>query len=141
MYSNSRLAIYFTHGSIQMSILLSQFVLPSPSPHVHMFLCLHLNSCPAKRFISTIFLDFIYIYIFINILYLFFSDLLHSVWQTLKKRSPSSVYLNGIETMINLIAKSTSSMYLPWFLNAIFYQKGPDQSRTTEVMRSKELGS
>ena len=50
------------------------------------------------------------------------------------------VYLNGVETMINLIAKSTSSMYLSWFLNAIFYQKGPDQSKTTEVM-AKELGS
>ena len=58
------LAIYFTFGSVYMSMLLSQFVpaypYPSPCPQVHS-LCLHLYSCPAPRFIRTIFfLDSIY---------------------------------------------------------------------------------
>ena len=45
-----------------MSMLLFQFVPPSPAPAVSMSL-LSISesySCPAKRFISTIFLDSIY---------------------------------------------------------------------------------
>ena len=57
------LAIYFTFGNVYMSVLLSHFVpaYPSPSlcPQVHT-LRLHLYSCPVTRFISTIFLDSIY---------------------------------------------------------------------------------
>ena len=61
------LAIYFTFGSVYMSMPLSDFVpaypSPSPCPQVHS-LCLHLYSCPAPRFIRTIFsfffLDSIY---------------------------------------------------------------------------------
>ena len=58
------LAIYFTFGSVYMSMLLSHFVpaYPSPSPcaQVHSLrLCLY--SCPAPRFISNIFfLDSVY---------------------------------------------------------------------------------
>ena len=62
------LAIYFTFGSVCMSMPLSHFVpaypSPSPCPQVHS-LRLHLYSCPALRFSRTIiliiFLDFIYI--------------------------------------------------------------------------------
>ena len=58
------LASYFTFGSVYMSVLLSHFVpaypSPSPCPQVHS-LCLCLYSCPAPRFIRTIFfLDSIY---------------------------------------------------------------------------------
>ena len=59
------LAVYFTFGSVYMSMLLSHFVpacpSPSPCPQVHsLHLCLY--SCPAPRFIRTIFifLDSIY---------------------------------------------------------------------------------
>ena len=57
------LAIYFTFGSVYMSVLLSHFVpaspSPSPCPQVHS-LCLCLYSCPATSFTSTVFLDSIY---------------------------------------------------------------------------------
>ena len=48
--------IYFTYGSV--SMLLFQFIPPSPSPTVSTvcFLCLCLHCSPANRFISTIFL-------------------------------------------------------------------------------------
>ena len=55
LYSRFPLVIYFTQGSVYMSILISQFVPPSPPPScVHMFYSfhLHLYSCPGKRFIS-----------------------------------------------------------------------------------------
>ena len=61
------LAIYFTFDSVYMSMLLSHFVPASPSsspcPQVHP-LRLHLYSCPAPRFIRTIFFFFrFYIYV------------------------------------------------------------------------------
>ena len=78
------LAIYFTFGSVYMSMPLSYFVPPSPSPspclQVHsLHLCLH--SCVALRFIRTIlffyfFLDSI---ICVSIQYLFFSFWLTSL--------------------------------------------------------------
>ena len=59
------LAIYFTFGSVYMSMLLSQFIpaYPSPSscPQVHS-LCLHLYSCPTPRFIRTFFFFRFHIY-------------------------------------------------------------------------------
>ena len=60
LYSRFPLAIYFTHGSAYMSVLLSQLVPPFPFSPVstgHFTLCLHIYSCPANKFISTIFLD------------------------------------------------------------------------------------
>ena len=57
------LTICFTRESICESRLLSQLISPGPSPAVSKFcLCLHLYSCPANRFLGTIFLDSIYIY-------------------------------------------------------------------------------
>ena len=55
------------------SVLLFQFFHLFPSPTVSQVcsLCLHLHCCPANRFISTIFL--VYVYICINIWHLFFS--------------------------------------------------------------------
>ena len=64
LYRRFPLAICFTHGSINMSILISQFnPLPSPTlcPHI-CSLHLHLYSCPAYRFICTIFLDSTYMH-------------------------------------------------------------------------------
>ena len=52
----------FLYGSVYMSILISQFVPPSPSllcPQAH-YLYLHVYSCPGHRFICTIFLDSTY---------------------------------------------------------------------------------
>ena len=48
--------------SVHIWVLLSQFVLPSPPPTVSssLVLYLHLYSCPANRFISTILIDSIY---------------------------------------------------------------------------------
>ena len=55
------LAIYFTFGSVYMSMPLSHFVPAYPSPslcaQVHS-LCLHLYSCPALRSFRTIFFFF-----------------------------------------------------------------------------------
>ena len=69
------LAIYFTFGSVYMSMPLSHFIpaYPSPSlcPQVHS-LCLRLYSCPAPRFFRTIFF-FQIPYICVSIRYLFFS--------------------------------------------------------------------
>ena len=55
------LAIYFTFGSVYMSMSISHFISaypsPSPCPQVHSLrLCLY--SCPAPRFIRTIFYYF-----------------------------------------------------------------------------------
>ena len=55
--------ISYTAVYIYMSVLLSQFVSSSPSllcPHTHS-LCLCLYSCPANRFICTIFLEDCYL--------------------------------------------------------------------------------
>ena len=60
------------HARVYMSMLLSQFVPPSPSSHLQVhFLLLRLYSCPENRFIFTI--------ICINIQYLFFSFWLTSL--------------------------------------------------------------
>ena len=68
LWSSFPHAIYFTHSSVHMSVILSQFVPPCPSPPaptlcrpqvLSLHLCLY--SCPANRFISTIFLDSIHI--------------------------------------------------------------------------------
>ena len=69
------LAIYFTFGSIYMSMLLSHSIpaypSPSPCPQVHSLrLCLY--SCPAPRFIRSTF-SFQIPYICVSIQYLFFS--------------------------------------------------------------------
>ena len=54
---------YFTYGNINASMLLSEFIPPSPSPTVSpSSLCLHLYSCPENMFISIIFLDSIYMH-------------------------------------------------------------------------------
>ena len=56
------LAICFTHGSVYMSVQPPQLVPlpPSLSVSTHLLLRLLLYSCPVTKFISTIFLDSIY---------------------------------------------------------------------------------
>ena len=59
------LAIYFTHGSVCMSVLPSQFIpFSTPPPLCALVHSLHLclYSCPAYRFICTFFLDSTYIH-------------------------------------------------------------------------------
>ena len=58
----------------QYCCLLSHPLLPTLGPQI-CSLCLCLHCCPANRFISTIFLDSVYMYIW----YLFFSFWFHSV--------------------------------------------------------------
>ena len=80
------LAIYFTSGSVYMSMPLSHFVpaypSPSPCPQVHS-LRLHLYSYPAPRFFITIYFFRFHIYVLAYSICFSLSDLLHSVWQTL----------------------------------------------------------
>ena len=75
------LAIYFTFGSVYMSMPLSHLVpacpSPSPCPQVHS-LSLRLYSCPAPRFFKTIFFSFRF-HIYVLAYGFCFSDLLHSV--------------------------------------------------------------
>ena len=63
-HRNFPLAICFTYGNVYGSVLFSQFIQPFPSSIVSKVcsLCRCLFSCPAKRFISTIFLDSIYMH-------------------------------------------------------------------------------
>ena len=79
------LAIYFTFGSLHMSMLLSHFVpaYPSPSwcPQLNSLL-LNLYSCPVPRRFRTFFFRF-HIYVSAYSICFSLSDLLHSVWQTL----------------------------------------------------------
>ena len=81
------LAIYFTSGSVYMSMLLFHVIpaYPSPSqcPQVNSLpLCLY--SCPAPRFIRTFYFFFrFHIYVLAYGICFSPSDLLHSVCQTL----------------------------------------------------------
>ena len=52
----------FIYGNIYVSMVLSQFVPFSPSHSESKSLCLYLHCYPANRFISTIFLDSIYMH-------------------------------------------------------------------------------
>ena len=74
------LAIYFTFGSVYMSMPLSHFIpaycSPSPCPQVHS-LRLHLYSCPAPRFFRTIFFFRFHIYVLAYSIYFSLSDLLY----------------------------------------------------------------
>ena len=76
------LAIGFTFGGIYKSMPLSHFVpahpSPSPCPQVHS-LRLHLCSCPATKFIRTIFFFRFHIYVLAYGICFSLSDLLHSV--------------------------------------------------------------
>ena len=81
------LAIYFTFGSLYMSMPPSHFVPAYPShtpyPQVHSLVGLHLYSHLAPRFfISMFFLKF-HICVLAYSICFPISDLLHSVWQTL----------------------------------------------------------
>ena len=78
--SSFPLAIHFTCGSEYMSMLLSHFFPASPSPpcpQVHS-LHLHLYSCPATSFISTVFFRF-HICALASSICFSLPDLLHSV--------------------------------------------------------------
>ena len=80
------LAIYFTFGSVYMSMPLSHFVpaypSPSPYPQVHSLVGLHHYSCLAPRFFKTFFLFRFHIYLLAYGICFSLSDLLNSVWQT-----------------------------------------------------------
>ena len=80
------LAIYFTFGSVYMSIytlLLCHFVpayhSPSPCPQVHSLVGLGLYSCLIPRFFMTFFFFRFHIYVLAYSICFSLSDLLHSV--------------------------------------------------------------
>ena len=54
LYGRFPLAIYFTHGSVFMSNLISQFIPPSPQPHVHMCILYVCVSIPALQIGSSV---------------------------------------------------------------------------------------
>ena len=109
-HSSFPLAMSFTRGSVYMSILPFQFIPPSPSPSVStnlFFICLY--SCPANRFISTIFLDSIYTLMY-NICFSL-SDILQTVWQTLG--SSASLQMTQFYTFFSYLFIFYS--YLFWY--------------------------
>ena len=76
LYGSLPPAICLTRGSVYMSALFSKLIPPSPSllyPHIHS-LCLCLYSCPADRFISTVFLDSIYMHIYTVFAFFFLTN-------------------------------------------------------------------
>ena len=76
--NNFSLAIYFTYDNVYVSVLLSQFLPPSPSPTVSTSLSsMSLCSYPENRFIGTIFLVSTYMCLVYDICSSL-SDLLHS---------------------------------------------------------------
>ena len=94
--------------SICMSMPLSHFIAaypsPSPCPQVHSLrLCLY--SCPAPRFIRTIFFIF-QIYVLVYGICFSLSDLLHYVWQTL-----------GPSTLLQI----TQFLFFLWLSNIPLY--------------------
>ena len=102
-------AIYFTFGSVYMSMPLSHFVPAytslSPCLQVHS-LCLHLYSCPAPRFFRTFFFFRFHIYVLAYSICFSLSNLLHSVWQTL-----------GPSTSLQI----TQFRFFLWLSNIPFY--------------------
>ena len=102
------LAIYFTFGSVYMSMPLSHFVpaspSPSPCPQVHS-LCLRLYSCPAPRSFKITFFFFFRFHIYVLAYRICFSlsDLLHSEPQILYLRNGNnnSTYLPELQWELN----------------------------------------
>ena len=87
LYRRFPVAAYFTIGSVYVcayvSILLSQFVPPSPPPpciHIHS-LHPHLYSCPANEFIDIIFLGSVYMCL--NMVFVFLFLTYYTLRQTL----------------------------------------------------------
>ena len=116
------LAIYFTFGSVYMSMSLSHFVpdypSPSPYPQVHSLVGLHLYSRLAPRFSWPIFFFFrFHIYVLAYSICFSLSDLFHSVWQSLGPSTSlnitqfySFLWLSNIPLYI--CATSSSSIHL-----------------------------
>ena len=76
-YCKCPLAICFKYGSVYVSMLFSPFVPPSPPPPPTVSPSLvSVHCCPASSFLSTIFLDSMYMCLTCDI---WFSDLLHLV--------------------------------------------------------------
>ena len=75
--------LFYTRQCIYVDATLTspQLRPPTPCPQVHS-LCLPLYSCPATRFISTIFFFRFHMYVLAYGICFSLSDLLHSVWQT-----------------------------------------------------------
>lgn len=126
LYSYFPLAIYFTYGSVYMSVLFSQFILPFPShtcPQVHP-LCLDLYSCPANRFISIIFSKFnIYALIYDTCFSL--SDLLYSVWLTLySSTSLQMTQLHSFLWLSNILLCICTTSSLSTHLSMDIYMDG-----------------
>ena len=96
----------FTYGNVYVSVLLSQFVPSSPPATVSTgcSLCLCLHCRPSNRFISTIFLDFIYM---VNTQSLFF-------WLT-------SLCVIGSRFIHLIITDSNAFLFMGWVIFHCIY--------------------
>ena len=75
LHSSFLLVIYFTHGGVYMSMLPSQFVLPSLSPDVSiLYICI---SIPSLQVGSSIQFSIFHIYALTYDIYFSLFDLLH----------------------------------------------------------------
>ena len=89
LYSRFLLVIYFIHISVYMSIPISQFIPPPPSPcHFPPLVSMSLFSTSVSLFlpckpVHLYHLSRFHIYVLIYDIYFSVSDLVHSVWQTL----------------------------------------------------------
>ena len=103
LHTSFPLAICFTHGSVYMSIPISQFISSCPSTLVYtsVLYILRLSSCPANRCICTTFLDSTYV-----LIYIFFSFWLTSLCMTVSRsihssgKDPMSLYLRILNLVI-----------------------------------------
>ena len=107
---------------MSMLLLLCPSFPPTPCPQVHS-LCLHLYSCLATRFISTIFFRF-HIYVLAYGICFSLSDWLHSVWQTLGPSTSLQIvqlhfflWLSNIPLYVCATSSSSIhlSMHIGWF--------------------------
>ena len=104
LYSSFSLAVLHMVAYVSMAALSSSHRLLSPLCLQVCSLCLHLYSCPANRFISTIFLDS---YICINIRYLCFSFWLTSLCLTASR----FMYFSSADSHLFLFMAECASFY------------------------------
>ena len=113
LYSSFPLAIHFTFGSVNMSLLLSHFVPASPSPNSvlksFLYICIFI-SCPATRFISTIFLDSMYIRQHTVFVFLLLTSLCRQTLMSIHLTTNNSIPFLFMLSNIPLYICATSSL-------------------------------
>ena len=105
LYSSFPLALYFKHGSVNISTLLSQFVPPSPSPTVStspfsvspslLLPCKYVHLDHFSRFHT-------YALTYDMLWYFSLSDLLHSSWQTIGPSTSLQIHITQFCSLLCL---------------------------------------